>query len=972
MSTDTETVGETTTESPLELLSRWYHVPVVGLAIVYMFASRARGYEEFITDDGRPMLAAVDSWYHWRTVEWTAENYPWTMPYEIYTSFPTGRYVGQFGTLFDQLIVTVAMVVGLGDPSTETLYLVSLLSVPAMAALVAIPVFFLARRLGGTFGGVVAVVLLALFHGSFFSRSTAGQLQHHAAEVLFMAIAVLAMMVALRAGEQEQPIWELVVDRDWEALRRVTIYSVLAGVGLSLYLWVWPSGVILTAIFGAFLMVHLTHEYLRGNSPDHIAYVGAVSMAVPTVFMLLKLEAVTLTSTTSFGLLQPLVSGLVVVGCVFMAWLAREWDGRGIERAYYPGAIVGSALAGFVLIFIVSPDLFNTIINNITGRLLPVDPGVGRATIEEAQQPDSFPQHAFEETGLAFYTMLAGIALLLARPYLGREYRAEHSLFIIWALFLTSMAMTQLRFGYYFVLPTAVGTAILVREVLALIDLESGLERIEEIQTYQVITIVVVVGLLFVPLLPPMADTSAWERGGPDMVNPHPDAMVWEESNQWLQNNTPEPGDWAGAGNADELEYFGSYDHPGSDGFDYPEGAYGVMSWWDYGHLITVQSERIPHSNPFQSNAVSSSTFLTAQSEERAELIMDAISVGESPDEHTNEELEEMIGDQESHEELRYVMIDASMATDKMPAITEWQGPDYDDYRIPEDWQAGETVMAEDAQERFSDLPMGDTMTSKLYLDNADGLEHYRLVHENSGEVYAQIYGLERAPVVSYALVDNDQVMTDEDGDPIVEINRLAVPGTQTFDLLQQAQQTDDFDIQIIDESAQAPVKTFERVEGATLTGNVSSEDVEENTSAFVYGAVETNTGEQFPYSQEAAVEDDGTFEVTVPYATDNELDVDDGYTNTSVMADEFFVGVGELDETPDVGEDGEFTFDDFFEGIPDFGETEVPESAVLFGEDVQVDVEPAEDIIIDEPEGEGEQELPEDEDDNGDIEIED
>ncbi len=97
-----------------------------------------------------------------------------------------------------------------------------------MAALVAIPVFFIGRRLGGALGGVVSV-LLALAPGTFLARTTAGQLQHHVAEVLFMAIAILAMMVALRVAEREQPIYELLADGDWEALRTPAIYSALAG-----------------------------------------------------------------------------------------------------------------------------------------------------------------------------------------------------------------------------------------------------------------------------------------------------------------------------------------------------------------------------------------------------------------------------------------------------------------------------------------------------------------------------------------------------------------------------------------------------------------------------------------------------------------------------------------------------------------------------------------------------------------------
>jgi len=166
MSIDTERVDEGTETSTLETLQNWYHLPVIGAVMLFMVWLRTQSYDRFVTEDGTPALAGVDSWYHWRTINWTAENYPHTMPYEVWTGFPTGNYVGQFGTLFDQIIVTVAMIVGLGDPSQQTLYTVSLLSIPVMAALVAIPVFYAGRRLGGTIGGIVSVLVLALAKGS--------------------------------------------------------------------------------------------------------------------------------------------------------------------------------------------------------------------------------------------------------------------------------------------------------------------------------------------------------------------------------------------------------------------------------------------------------------------------------------------------------------------------------------------------------------------------------------------------------------------------------------------------------------------------------------------------------------------------------------------------------------------------------------------------------------------------------------
>ncbi|ELY53478.1 oligosaccharyl transferase STT3 subunit [Natronococcus amylolyticus DSM 10524] len=916
MSTETERAEERTESSVLGSWAEWYHVPVVGAVMLFMFWVRTQSYEAFVTEDGTPALAGVDSWYHWRTIQWTAENYPRTMPYEVWTGFPTGNYVGQFGTLFDQLIVTAAMIVGLGDPSSSTLYTVSLLAVPAMAALVAIPVFYLGRRLGGTVGGLVAVVLLALAPGQFLTRTTAGQLQHHVAEVLFMAIAVLAMMAALRVAEREQPIYELVADKNWDALRQPTIYAALAGVALALYIWVWPPGVVLIGIFGVFFAVQLCLDYVRGISPDHVAFVGAVSLGVTAVATALLIEEPG-TSVTSFGYLQPGTAALVAVGCLFMAWFARQWNARGIDRRIYPGAIAALIVGAFAVMWLVLPDFYDTLVGNLTGRLIPLDPDAGTLTIQEAQPPDDFTAHVFGEFGTAFYTMLAGLALLVVRPLFGREYRAEYTLILVWSLFLISMSATQIRFSYYLVLAVAVVNAVFVADVLRLfdLDLQRGARSLEGVETYQLIILLVVVLLLFAPLLPVVAadGDTAIDRG--EATGPHPDAMVWEESTHWLESSTPEPGNYGDADYADELEYYGSYDYPDGGDFDYPDGAYGVMSWWDYGHLITTQAERIPHSNPFQQNAETASAFLTAESEREAELILEAIATGEDPldgddDVRPLEELEATVDD-DADEQMRYVMIDDQMAGGKFSAMTAWSGPDYDHYVTP-DVEPGEEIDREDVDERL-EVPYEDTMVAGLYFDDAAGMENYRLVHENDQR---------QAGFVSYALIDpeTDQVLTDETGQHQVAINQPL--DQQTEVQLSQFEQSPDVDVEYVDEREGAGVKTYERVDGATIVGTA---DADEGTA--VTAELELDSGVDrgtFTYEQDAEVDEDGEFELTVPYATDDELDVEDGYTESAVEAvDDYTVTV-----------EGE---------TPQQGDLEVPESAVIEGDTMEVDLEETE-----------------------------
>jgi dolichyl-diphosphooligosaccharide--protein glycosyltransferase len=84
-----------------------------------------------------------------------------------------------------------------------------------------------------------------------------------------------------------------------------------------------------------------------------------------------------------------------------------------------------------------------------------------------------------------------------------------------------------------------------------------------------------------------------------------------------LKANTPEP-----FGNPDA--YYELYESPpAGENYKYPESAYGVMAWWDYGHLITRISHRIPISNPFQQGAAPAAQFFTAQDEATANKIMD-------------------------------------------------------------------------------------------------------------------------------------------------------------------------------------------------------------------------------------------------------------------------------------------------------------------------------------------------------------
>ena len=80
----------------------------------------------------------------------------------------------------------------------------------------------------------------------------------------------------------------------------------------------------------------------------------------------------------------------------------------------------------------------------------------------------------------------------------------------------------------------------------------------------------------------------------------------WADSLVWLSDNTPDPG----------VGFDKIYQ---KTEFSYPDEAYGILSWWDYGHWITFLGKRIPVSSPFQDNVPPVARFLSAKSEEDAD-----------------------------------------------------------------------------------------------------------------------------------------------------------------------------------------------------------------------------------------------------------------------------------------------------------------------------------------------------------------
>jgi len=883
----------------LPYLEQYYQIPVLVGLLAFMLWSRVRDWENFVVD-GTVFFSGNDAWYHYRMTSYTVEHWPETNPFDPWTYFPYGTHSSQFGTVFDQLMATAALVIGLGNPSDHTVRMVVLFAPAVFGTALAIPTYYIGKRAAGRFAGLVAVGVMALFGSFVVSRGTVGFSDHHIAEALFQTTAVLATMVALSVAETEKPVWELVEARDVAAFRRPVGWAVVAGVATALYVWSWPPGVFLIGILGTFYLVELSSTQAHGQSPEPVALVGAVSMATTGVLTLATLEEVSL-GATSFNLVQPGLAFAVAAGCLFMAWLAREWDDRQLANYQYPVAVVAllAVITGAVAVAL--PDLFGFFSTQVT-RIVGLSTTDTAGTVGEAQSlpfEQLYPRYRF-----TLFIALVGVAYVGLKQLLSRT-RAEVLLLAVWLVFMLFATLTQRRFDYYLGVTVAVMTGYTLATVA---DFTNLFDSIDDIDNWQLLSIVAVVLIVFAPFVLTSSGILAVQQTS---AAPGQAPQAWNESLGWMQDNTPEEGNLYGHDNEEEMAFYGTFE--ATDDHEYEPGYYGVMSWWDYGHWITAMGERIPTANPFQLGTDDAADFLLSGDEQRANEVLDELADGEGT-------------------ETRYVMVDWKMATTHSPRPV---GGKYfapfqfttDDSIVERDYyhnpRTGMLYRYQDGFGRFfpKKQPYYESTVVRLYNYHGSRVEPSPVVLDweiqtIQGRSFKVSQGFQRFNSMREARNFTANDPTSQIGGT-VPYPRETVPAMERYRLvgtsdrsasrtsrgyltarLNVARGANDANVGSIAQLAANPgymqqtlyttepqwVKVFERVPGATVEGEGAPPNSEVQVAVRMTVPADDSS---FVYRQHTTADENGEFELTVPYSTTgyDEWGPEEGYTNVSVRA---------------------------------------------------------------------------------------
>ncbi|HOA70173.1 MAG TPA: oligosaccharyl transferase, archaeosortase A system-associated, partial [Methanosarcina thermophila] len=385
-----------------------------------------------------------------------------------------------------------------------------------------------------------------------------------------------------------------------------------------------------------------------------------------------------------------------------------------------------------------------------------------------------------------------------------RKPKPQEVLVLIWSFLILFAIYGQNRFAYYYSINVSLLGAYLGGLLLDIVkwnELDQKFKNTVKspadipdafkfVKIQQVLAVLAIVVLL---VYPAYGSAMFQAKGSNDPNEP------WLEATLWLRSNTPDPG----------MDFNAIYEAP-KDGelFDYPDTAYGVMSWWDYGHYIEFFGHRMPNANPFQAgvggrrvsieeeNQPGAASFFTAQSEEEGNAVLEAIDP--RPDKAG----------------ARYIMSDARMATDIFGAMPAWT-LDTEGYY--------QTIWTGRGYETIPSTRYFNSMEARLHIFDANGMKHYRMVHETEAYqtnevVYKQVYNL----------VFGGNI-------PVIHTGY---------------------------------VKIFEYVKGANITGTASP-----NETVKISATILTGQGRTFEYTQSTTADSQGRYEFTVPYSTEGPIE---------------------------------------------------------------------------------------------------
>jgi len=614
----------------------------------------------------------TDAYYYIRNIENLVHNFPHFNSFDPYMLYPGGG-AGLTRPFFAWLVAAIALIVSGGEATLHTIGVVATYMPAILGTLTLIPVYFIGKELFNRWVGVISTALLVILPGELLNRSRLGFSDHHAAEVLFSTVCILFLIMAIRRAREREISFGHLLNRDWSTIAKPLIYTVLAGIFLGIYLLSWQGGLLFIFIIFAYLVIQSVVDHLRHKSSDYLCMVGT------PLFLIAFLMLIPILGNVGLDTIYRVAMPIAIVVPIVLSIISRFMAGRDWKPVYYPLALLALGGIGLAVFYAINPSLFQSMLSQFSV----FTPAGARLTILEVHPLTSWIAWYNFNTSFFFSFISSAMLIYIAT----KERSADKTLFLVWSMIMLIAVFSQRRFGYYYAINVALLTGYFCWRMLNIAGLSKLLAKSTEVvgavkkfkkrkkmakeraerKTFMqprgtwISIIVVGIVIFFFVFFPNVGlwakeTTKVASIGGQPLNIGYTRPLAeknpimnegWYSSLLWLKDNSPDPFE-------DDPDFYYEL-YPPKDEFEYPETAYGVMSWWDYGYFIMQISHRIPSSNPGQAGAVEAGHFFTAQNESSVNELADRLGT-------------------------KYVMIDYAMVAGKFYAMVDWAGGNLDDF----------------------------------------------------------------------------------------------------------------------------------------------------------------------------------------------------------------------------------------------------------------------------------------------------
>ncbi len=728
-----------------------------------------------------PQVLTPDPWYIIRQIDLASHipcAYTWFDPF---TSYPDGGFIhwGPFLPILGSLFT-------LWTKSTELSAMISWVSwIPVIIAILTVPfVFYYGRNLQGDVGGIVAAFLIAVIPGSYLIRSLYGYVDHHILESFFMLLYACGFSLFTKKI--------IIKDSPSSQQRTALIGGIVTGLILGLGMINAPT-MICAAGISTICMLVMGYHLLRSHTDMKplIYYTICVSSTGALI---------------TFGGLHPdpaspvpiffnpvfLAGSLLLPAlcAIFLGILQTLWREKNLPETWIIPAIAGTGIGVYLLGRVLVPGAINSIQRDIVGIASPAS-----SSFAIAEYLPLSPDIAFFNYHIMLILLFPGLLLLLHEWIRNKSPFALY--LMIWTTITSILTIVNTRYEILFAIPLTITSAYAISRLFYYEkknpDPSETKETIWQNRPTALIALILLIGTFGLSLCISMMVATADYN-----YQPYIASEDWVEGLLWMKNATPDPG----------VDYYQTYH---ADSFRYPDAAYGVLSWWDYGHWITTIAHRMAVTNPFQAHVDMAAQFFMSREEKTADKIS-------------------------TDNDIRYIITDADMLFDTMQMMIRVYSPEATPGQymglLSVNDSTGKPVTAIGYRQLFY-----ESMVTRLHVFDGTGVNGER---RKLGQEGTPIPGTDMRVIFP--------------GDPDPEISGSIIRPLQDIEALQHYRLIweSNTSLSTTNEHDIRKVKIFERVPGAKIQGE---------------GTIElpmiTNRGRIFTYRQNS---NNGTF--ILPYST--------------------------------------------------------------------------------------------------------